>query len=53
MGTVLDSKCRVKGVKSLRVMDASILPKPITAHYQAPLYALSESVADLIAKDYN
>ena len=33
MGGVLDSNLRVKGVKGLRVLDASILPNPITAHY--------------------
>ena len=48
MGTVVDTKCNVKGVKSLRVVDASILPVPLSAHYQAPMYAVAESTADLI-----
>ena len=34
MGSVVDSECRVYGAQGLRVVDASILPKPIGAHYQ-------------------
>ena len=34
MGSVVDSECRVDGVQGLRVVDASILPKPLGAHYQ-------------------
>ncbi|KAJ0417670.1 alcohol oxidase [Aspergillus carlsbadensis] len=37
MGKVVDTELRVKGVKGLRVADASILPVPIVAHYQAAL----------------
>ncbi|KAL9085106.1 MAG: hypothetical protein Q9165_007750 [Trypethelium subeluteriae] len=34
MGSVVDSECRVYGIQGLRVVDASILPKPLGAHYQ-------------------
>ncbi|KAI9686099.1 MAG: hypothetical protein M1822_004083 [Bathelium mastoideum] len=34
MGSVVDSECRIYGVQGLRVVDASILPKPLGAHYQ-------------------
>ena len=50
MGKVVDTKCQVYGVKGLRVVDTSIVPLSITAHLQAPMYAIAESAADLIAR---
>jgi choline dehydrogenase-like flavoprotein len=38
----------VKGVGSLRVCDASILPFPLASHYQAAMYAIGEAAADMI-----
>jgi choline dehydrogenase-like flavoprotein len=48
MGTVLETNCMVKGVGSLRVCDASILPFPLASHYQAAMYAIGEAAADMI-----
>lgn len=48
MGTVVDAECRVKGVEGLRVVDASIFPMPLGAHYQAATYALAEQVAEMV-----
>ena len=50
MGKVVDTKCQVYGVKGLRVVDTSIMPLSLTAHLQAPMYAIAESAADLIAQ---
>lgn len=42
MGKVVDAECRVKGVQGLRVVDASVIPVLLAAHYQAPVFALAE-----------
>lgn len=48
MGKVVDTEFRVRGIEGLRVVDASVIPVPISAHIQAPLYALSEQAAAII-----
>ena len=48
MGKVVDTQLRVKGVKGLRVADASIFPTAIGGHPQAPLYGVAEHAADII-----
>lgn len=48
MGSVVDTQCRVKSVNNLRVCDASVLPVPVAGHYQAPMYAFGEAVADML-----
>jgi choline dehydrogenase-like flavoprotein len=45
MGSAVDSECRVKGIEGLRVVDASVLPFPIAAHYQAAVYVVAEQVS--------
>lgn len=52
MGKVVDSKLRVKGVRGLRVVDASVFPVAITGHLQVATYALAEQAAEIIYADY-
>ncbi|KAF9254618.1 alcohol oxidase [Marasmius fiardii PR-910] len=47
-GGVVDSSLRVKGVKGLRVVDASVYPQIPENHPQAVAYILAERASDLI-----
>jgi choline dehydrogenase len=46
---VVDSECRVRGVEGLRVVDASVMPSVPRGNTNAPVIALAERAADLIA----
>ncbi|CAH1642396.1 unnamed protein product [Spodoptera littoralis] len=48
MGSVLDSKLRVKGVKSLRVVDSSSMPTQVSANILATVLIIAERAADFI-----
>lgn len=51
MGEVLDQRLCVKGVKNLRVIDASVFPGHVSGNIMATTYAVAEKGADLIKKD--
>lgn len=42
MGRVVHAECRVKAVAGLRVVDAKVVPTPISARYMFVVYALVE-----------
>ena len=48
---VLDSKFRVRGVQSLRVVDASVFPKIPGFYIAVPIYMIREKAADVILAD--
>ena len=48
-GSVLDPELRVRGVTGLRVVDASVMPSVPRGNTNAPVIAMAERAADLIA----
>ena len=45
---VVDGETRVHGIEGLRVVDASIMPKVVTANLNGPTIMLAEKAADII-----
>ncbi|KAJ8672765.1 hypothetical protein QAD02_004025 [Eretmocerus hayati] len=51
--SVVDSKLQVIGINGLRVADASIMPKIVSAHPNIPIIAIGEKISDMIKEDWN
>ncbi|XP_055933463.1 L-sorbose 1-dehydrogenase-like [Argiope bruennichi] len=49
--TVVDPQLKVKGIKNLRVIDASVLPNIPTGNTNAPVIMIAEKASDMIKND--
>jgi choline dehydrogenase-like flavoprotein len=48
---VVDARLRVHGVKALRVVDASVMPRVVGGNTNAPVVMLAEKAVDMIRED--
>lgn len=51
LGAVVDSRLKVKGIRGLRIVDASVMPIIPRGNIIATVYAIAERAADIISED--
>ena len=50
-GAPLDERCRVKGIRGLRVVDASVMPAIVSGNTNAAVNMIAERASDMIIED--
>lgn len=51
--SVVNLRCQVHGVNSLRIVDASVFPEQLSGHPTAAIGTMAYKVSDIIKQDYS
>jgi choline dehydrogenase len=52
IGSVVDATLKVKGIKNLRVIDASVMPSVPSGNINAAVIAVAEKAADILKQEH-
>ncbi|CAG8909547.1 unnamed protein product [Penicillium egyptiacum] len=53
MGRVVDERLRVKGMRGLGVVDASVISTMVSGNVMATVYAVAEKASDMVKEDFH
>ena len=53
IGSVVDPRLRVYGVRNLRIADASVMPEIPSGNINAPTIMIGERAAEIVAADHD
>ncbi|KAK5259921.1 hypothetical protein LTR40_005075, partial [Exophiala xenobiotica] len=53
MGDTVDARLRVRGLKNLRVADASVFANNVSGNIVSTVYAIAEKASDMIKQDWD
>lgn len=51
--SVVDSSLKIHNMEGIRIADAGVMPKLVTAHPFAAVFMIAEKLADMIKEEYN